>query len=128
MSGAAQVVCTIAASHPAFPGHFPGAPLLPGVSLLAEVLEAARSHAEPARRLAAGGTLAVAKFLAPVRPDTEIVLALAWDDVGLRFEIHNPGGAVAAKGQWRWDAEAQECAAGLPEGARTAMSSAELAR
>lgn len=102
MSGAAQVVRAIAASHPAFPGHFPGAPLLPGVALLAEVLEVARAHAEPARRLAAGGTLAMAKFLAPVRPDTEIVLALDWDDAGLRFEVRNPGGAVAAKGQWRW--------------------------
>src|SRR5262249_28516168 len=107
VSGAARVARTIAASHPAFPGHFPGAPLLPGVSRLAEVLEAARAHAEPARRLDAGGTLAVAKFLAPVRPGAEIVLALDWDDAGLRFEVRDPGGAVAAKGQWRWASEAQ---------------------
>ena len=39
---------TIAADHPAFAGHFPGRPLLPGVALLAEVLEAA------ARRAGAG--------------------------------------------------------------------------
>ena len=35
-----SVALAIAADHPAFAGHFPGRPLLPGVALLSEVLEA----------------------------------------------------------------------------------------
>ena len=35
-----RVELPIAPDHPAFAGHFPGQPLLPGVALLAAVLEA----------------------------------------------------------------------------------------
>jgi 3-hydroxyacyl-[acyl-carrier-protein] dehydratase len=38
----------IPAQHPAFDGHFPGAPLLPGVVLLDEILEAVRAATERA--------------------------------------------------------------------------------
>ena len=56
----------VAADHPAFAGHFPGQPLLPGVVLLAEVLEVLLR-----RRAAALGPqprVSAVKFLAPVRP------------------------------------------------------------
>lgn len=62
----------IEADHPAFDGHFPGAPLLPGVLLLSEVLEAAIAGG-----WAAPLQIASAKFLAPVRPDSTIVIELA---------------------------------------------------
>jgi 3-hydroxyacyl-[acyl-carrier-protein] dehydratase len=94
----------IPADHPAFPGHFPGAPLLPGVLLLAEVMEAACADAGLARRFAAGSTLSQAKFLAPVRPGATLDLALVADDAGLRFEVRE-GDRVAAKGQWAWTKE-----------------------
>ena len=62
------VTAQVAADHPAFDGHFPGRPILPGVAVLAEVLEAAL--AEPALAAAIGTTprLGVVKFLAPVAP------------------------------------------------------------
>jgi 3-hydroxyacyl-[acyl-carrier-protein] dehydratase len=76
----------IPASHPAFAGHFPGRPIVPGVLLLAEVVEAVLVH---------GGTLAplqvgAVKFVAPVGPDAE--LRIEWDAVDaastrLRFEV-----------------------------------------
>ena len=75
----------IAVDHPAFAGHFPGQPVLPGVALLAEVLEAALH--EPALAACIGNEprLAVVKFLAPVGPGAALVIdfrlgarALAW--------------------------------------------------
>ena len=64
----------IAADHPAFDGHFPGRPVLPGVALLAEVLEAALG--EPALAACIGGEprLAVVKFRAPVGPGAALVI------------------------------------------------------
>jgi 3-hydroxymyristoyl/3-hydroxydecanoyl-(acyl carrier protein) dehydratase len=65
----------IALDHPAFDGHFPGQPVLPGVALLAEVLEAA--HREPVLRACIGAAprLAVVKFLAPVRPGATLAIS-----------------------------------------------------
>lgn len=74
----------VPAAHPVFAGHFPGRPLLPGVLLLAHVLEAVRADAARAARIGEAPRLASAKFLAPVRP-------------GERFDIRlgdAPGGAV----------------------------------
>ena len=57
----------VPAQHPAFGGHFPGAPLLPGVVLLDEMLQAVGS--------AGGGwSIATAKFLHPVRPGETLTL------------------------------------------------------
>lgn len=75
----------IAADHPAFDGHFPGRPLLPGVALLAEVLEAALREPALAACIGNAPRLAVVKFLAPVRPGASLridfrlgVRALEW--------------------------------------------------
>jgi 3-hydroxymyristoyl/3-hydroxydecanoyl-(acyl carrier protein) dehydratase len=53
--------------HPAFDGHFPGAPLLPGVVLLDEMLQSIAGAG-------AGWTIASAKFLHPVRPGDTLTL------------------------------------------------------
>jgi 3-hydroxyacyl-[acyl-carrier-protein] dehydratase len=82
----------VPAEHPAFEGHFPGAPLLPGVVLLDEVLRVV----EEAQLAAAGWTIATAKFLQPVRPgDTLIVEHEALTNGAVRFVIRNAGRAVA---------------------------------
>jgi 3-hydroxymyristoyl/3-hydroxydecanoyl-(acyl carrier protein) dehydratase len=94
------VTLAIAPDHPAFAGHFPDRPLLPGALLLAEVMEAARAAPGPARRLAAAGTLAAAKFLAPVPPGARLEIALQWDEATLRFEATHAG-TVVARGHWR---------------------------
>lgn len=65
--------------HPAFAGHFPGRPIVPGVVLLdqAQLLVAAASG------LRVSG-IAMAKFLSPVGPGE--ALWLEYEDSG-RFEI-----------------------------------------
>jgi 3-hydroxymyristoyl/3-hydroxydecanoyl-(acyl carrier protein) dehydratase len=56
--------------HPAFGGHFPGAPLVPGVVLLDEMLRTLEVDglAEWSSGSGEGWTLASAKFLHPVKP------------------------------------------------------------
>jgi 3-hydroxymyristoyl/3-hydroxydecanoyl-(acyl carrier protein) dehydratase len=63
----------VAADHPAYPGHFPGNPILPGVVVLSEVLAAV---AASSGRPPSAWTLANAKFLSPVTPGTALVLRL----------------------------------------------------
>jgi len=58
----------IAIDHPAFAGHFPGQPVLPGIALLAEVLEASLREPALAGCIGSEPRLVVVKFLAPVGP------------------------------------------------------------
>ena len=64
----------IAVDHPAFDGHFPARPVLPGVALLAEVLEAALGEPALAACIGIEPRLAVVKFLAPVGPGAQLRL------------------------------------------------------
>jgi 3-hydroxyacyl-[acyl-carrier-protein] dehydratase len=80
----------VPAHHPAFEGHFPGSPLLPGVVLLDEMLQAVRAEAS--------WTIASAKFLHPVRPGETLTLEheppLA--NGAVRFTIRSGGQPVAS--------------------------------
>ena len=103
-----RVSVSIPIDHPAFAGHFPGRPLLPGVALLAEVLEAALDVPDLAARIGPAPRLAVVKFLAPVGPGAELVIEFDTTAARTRFEVraahasgiasgisssHAPGGA-----------------------------------
>lgn len=90
---------SIAVDHPTFSGHFPGQPLLPGVSLLAEVLEAALGEPDLARQLGSTPRISAVKFLAPVRPGAQLTLQLDPSPRGLRFEVRE-GERLAASGQF----------------------------
>ena len=87
----------IAADHPAFDGHFPGRPLLPGVTLLAEVLEAVLDDPALAAIVGSAPRIGAAKFLAPVRPGARLTLRLDATRRGIRFEVMD-GERVAASG------------------------------
>jgi len=99
MNGPLSRQVAIAADHPAFDGHFPGQPLLPGVALMAEVMEAA--HARPALAACIGSapTLAVTKFLAPVRPGATLAIDFRVGPTAVAWTVHE-GERLAASGQF----------------------------
>jgi 3-hydroxymyristoyl/3-hydroxydecanoyl-(acyl carrier protein) dehydratase len=87
-----QRVFVLGADHPCLPGHFPGAPLVPGVVLLEQVALALRDWR--GQRLA---RVLEAKFVAPLLPAQEARIALTEGQGRVRFEIHR-GDDLLARG------------------------------
>jgi 3-hydroxymyristoyl/3-hydroxydecanoyl-(acyl carrier protein) dehydratase len=89
----------IAIDHPAFDGHFPGRPLLPGVALVAEVLEAALAEPALAACIGTEPRLEVVKFLKPVLPGARLALDFRIITGGLEFTV-DEGGQRAVSGRF----------------------------
>jgi 3-hydroxyacyl-[acyl-carrier-protein] dehydratase len=75
----------IGADHPSLPGHFPGAPVVPGVVVLDHVLAIVGAAAGSPR------TLAWVKFARPLLP--EQAAEVRWTRTGarLRFTVSHGG-------------------------------------
>jgi 3-hydroxymyristoyl/3-hydroxydecanoyl-(acyl carrier protein) dehydratase len=88
-----ETVLTVARDHPAYEGHFPGHPILPGVVILAEVLAAIEAATQmPAERW----EISNAKFLEPVPPGAPLTLVHeATGSGGVRFEVRSADAVVA---------------------------------
>lgn len=85
----------VAADHPAYAGHFPGHPILPGVVLVAEALAAI---VQSSGRGIEAWTLTGVKFLQPVVPGTTLALVQSAGEGGsVRFEVR-AGDRVVASG------------------------------
>lgn len=86
----------ICADHPAYAGHFPGRPILPGVVLLDAALQALAVE----QGVDAGQALAQlksAKFHRPVTPGEALTLHYAsTPNAGVRFEIRSGERSVAS--------------------------------
>lgn len=89
----------IPVDHPSFAGHFPGQPIVPGVILLDEVMQAATRHMPGwDHALESGVTIPVCKFLQPVLPGAALELTLspgARPDT-LNFKLQQAGQNVAS--------------------------------
>jgi len=85
----------IAVDHPAFAGHFPGRPMLPGVALLAEAMEAAAGEPGLAKAIGPAPLLTVVKFLAPVAPGATLEVDVQLEASTVAFRIDAEGGPVA---------------------------------
>ena len=68
-----EVYRTISSDHPSLPGHFPGAPIVPAVVILDEVVTALNQYRADSRLI---GIRAV-KFLAPLRPAQPFTICLS---------------------------------------------------
>ncbi len=97
----------IAADHPAFAGHFPGRPILPGVVLLDAAVHLLTQAMRDSGGQAEGGAQAVcqvssAKFLSPVSPGETLTIACTSTASGAtRFDISS-GGRKVATGTLTW--------------------------
>ena len=94
------------ADHPAFDGHFPGQPVLPGVALLAEVIESALDEPVLARGLGTAPRLVVCKFFVPVAPGASLTITWRATSKTLDWRVAD-GTREVASGQFaRIDAPA----------------------
>lgn len=89
-----ELIWTVPRDHPAFAGHFPGNPIVPGVVLMDQALMFAQM-----RTGNAGGAWRVlqAKFLSPCGPGDELAFVFH-DGVGgaVLFEVRCAGRSVAS--------------------------------
>jgi len=68
-----ELQCKIPANHPSLPGHFPGAPIVPGVVILDEVAEALAQWRNDTQLV----TIRTVKFLAPLKPEQPFLIRLS---------------------------------------------------
>ena len=88
-------------AHPSLPGHFPGAPVVPGVLMLDHVLRIAEAWLGRPVHAAA---LPQCKFLAPLLPDRPAQVRLELRGEHLRFEVSDAGQPLA-RGEFELAAE-----------------------
>jgi 3-hydroxymyristoyl/3-hydroxydecanoyl-(acyl carrier protein) dehydratase len=80
--------------HPAFEGHFPGRPILPGVLLLAEAMAAIEAATSTSAR---DWNVDTVKFLGVVEPGARLAVGHSVQPSGgVRFEIRDGERLVAS--------------------------------
>ena len=89
-----HAVLTIASDHPAFAGHFPGLPIVPGVVLLDEALYAIGMQIDADLSTC---QLSSVKFLSPVSPGEPVAVSYDISATGaIRFDISTGERKVAS--------------------------------
>ena len=68
-----EAIRIIGADHPTLPGHFPGAPLVPGVVILDEVLAALIEWRHDSQLTG----IRLVKFLAPLQPEQVFTISFS---------------------------------------------------
>ena len=75
----------LATDHPAFAGHFPGTPIVPGVVLLDEVLHAIFVHTG---LVETAWQISSVKFLSPLKPNESVIIEHEQTTNGsIKFEV-----------------------------------------
>jgi 3-hydroxyacyl-[acyl-carrier-protein] dehydratase len=68
-----EAIRLIRADHPSLPGHFPDAPLVPGVVILDEVIAALAEWQQNSQI----SRIRMVKFLAPLKPEQAFTISLS---------------------------------------------------
>lgn len=80
-----QTLLNIPVDHPAFAGHFPGTPIVPGVVLLDEVMYAIGSDTGMP---ATAWQISSVKFLSPLKPGEPVIIEHEQSANGaIKFEV-----------------------------------------
>jgi 3-hydroxyacyl-[acyl-carrier-protein] dehydratase len=88
-----ETTLRIPEDHPAFAGHFPGRPIVPGVLLLDATVHALAQLLRPAT---SGCQISAAKFHSPVTPGETLLISLDTTPAGsARFDISSDARKVA---------------------------------
>jgi len=88
-------IVTIGTDHPSLAGHFPGHPVVPGVVMLGEIMEAVRQRV---RNNIVFVAMPTAKFLSPLTPGETLVILLEQDaEESVHFTCQ-VGSRLVAKG------------------------------
>lgn len=91
----AEKSLVIPADHPSLAGHFPGNPIVPGLVILEEVVQALESWRPGSRTVG----MPVVKFLAPLRPEQAFTIHFAESGThGIRFECIRDDGQPLVQG------------------------------
>ncbi len=94
VAGGSVATWTVPVDLPAFAGHFPGRPIVPGVVLLDRMLGLI---AAGQGRTPVGWSIANAKFLSPVGPGETLTFTWRTRPGGaIEFAISGAGGTVAS--------------------------------
>lgn len=97
---------SIPTDHPSLPGHFPGHPVVPGVVILEQVLDAIEAGHGPLPAL----RLPQVKFVRPLPPGESAEIVVSGEAPRWRFRVLH-GDALLASGEVAIDALASDASA-----------------
>ena len=92
-------IVTIGADHPSLAGHFPGHPVVPGVVMLGEIMNAIREMVKERIEFV---DIPSAKFMAPLRPEEPLANRLDQQGDGDTEFICTNGSRLIASGCLRY--------------------------
>ena len=84
---------TVPLDHPCLPGHFPGRPVVPGVVVLDQVLQALEAARGPVR---GGLRMPQVKFLQPLLPGERAEIVLEGAEPKWKFRVQRQGMLLAS--------------------------------
>ncbi len=94
-----EIIITIGADHPSLAGHFPDHPVVPGVVMLGEIMNAIRVMAKEKIEFVG---MPSAKFMSPLNPGEPLTIRVDQQDDGTMEFTCTTGSRLIATGCLRY--------------------------